>query len=97
MPVQFRIYTIKPGALEAFATEWTDKIRPLRLSLGFSIPGAWKVEATNQFVWLMAHQGPESWDALDRAYHESPERRAMHPDPARHIVGMEQYFVEPVD
>ena len=96
MPVQLRIYTINPGALEAFAAEWAEKIRPLRLRLGFAIPGAWKVEATNQFVWLMSYDGPESWDALDRAYHESPARRAMQPDPARHIASMEQRFVEPV-
>ena len=97
MPLQLRVYTIKPGALDAFAREWAETIRPLRLSLGFSIPGAWKVEATNQFVWLMAYEGPEPWDVLDRAYHESPQRRAMQPDPARHIAGMAHHFIEPVE
>lgn len=96
MPVQLRLYTIKAGALDAFASEWAENIRPLRLSLGFSIWGAWKVEATNQFVWVMAYEGPESWDVLDRAYHKSPQRRTMQPDPARHIVRMEHHFIEPV-
>ncbi len=96
MPIQLRIYTINRGALDEFAAEWQAQIKPLRLKLGFQIPGAWVVRATNQFVWLMSYDGPQDWEALDQAYHRSAERRAMQPDPARHIARVEHYFVEPV-
>lgn len=96
MPVQIRIYTINRGALHEFAAEWQTTIKPLRLKLGFQILGAWTVEATNQFVWLMSHEDAESWERLDQAYHNSEERKAMQPNPARHIARMEQYFMEPV-
>lgn len=95
MLTQLRVYTINRGALKDFADEWEQMIKPLRLKLGFSIEGAWTVEATNQFVWIMSYDGPKSWDTLDRAYFQSPERHAMQPDPARHIARMEHFFMEP--
>ena len=86
MPIQLRTYTINRGALKEFATEWERTIKPLRQKLGFKIDGAWTLEATNQFVWIMSYDGPESWETLDRAYF----------DPARHIARMEHYFMETV-
>jgi hypothetical protein len=96
MAIQIRIYTINKGALKLFANEWDEKIRPLREKIGFRVPGAWTIEATNQFVWLMEYDGPDSWDALDKAYFDSDERRDMDPNPGRLIARMEQYFMEPV-
>jgi hypothetical protein len=97
MPTQLRIYTIQHGALQDFAEEWKAKIKPLRLKLGFRVPAAWIVEAADQFVWLMRYDGPEDWEAVDQAYFQSEERKAMQPDPARYIARSEQYFVEPVE
>ena len=97
MPLQLRIYTINRGALEAFAAEWKTTIKPLREKLGFTIPSAWTLPATNQFVWLMQYDGPESWEALDQSYFSHPDRLAMDPNPARHIARMEAYFIEPVN
>jgi hypothetical protein len=94
MQTQLRIYTINRGALQTFTEEWEAKIYPLRLKIGFQVLGAWKVEATNQFIWFLAYNGSDSWEAMDKAYFESEERQTMIPDPARHIARIEQYFVE---
>ena len=96
MKIQLRIYTINRGALDIWVREWNTLIKPVRLRLGFSIPGAWTIKETNQFVWLMSYEGTESWEALDNAFHQSAERRAMDPDPARNIARIEQYFIDPV-
>jgi hypothetical protein len=96
MRVQLRIYTINRGALAEFVQEWQTKIRPLRLTVGFQVLSAWTVEATNQFVWLLAYDGPEAWEAKDNAYYQSEQRRTMVPDPARHIARTEHYFIESV-
>ena len=96
MPTQLRIYTVNRGALDEFAAEWRAKIRPLRMKLGYQISGAWTVQATNQFVWLLSYDGPEDWEAHDQAYYQSDERHAMQPDPARHIARVEHYFVDSV-
>lgn len=95
MKIQLRIYTINRGALEAFAREWREHVLPLREQQGFRILGAWTVAETNQFVWIMAHDGPGDWDTADRGYYAAPERRALDPDPARHIARIEHHFVEP--
>jgi len=96
MQAQLRIYTINRGALQTFTEEWKLNIHPLRVKIGFRVLSAWTVEATNQFIWLLAYDGPESWEAKDQAYFESDERQAMVPDPARLIARVEQYFVESV-
>jgi len=92
--IQLRIYTINRGALQQFAKEWNDLIRPLREKLGFKVHSAWAVASTNQFVWIMSYDGPHSWAEMDRAYFESDERRAMNPNPARNIARMEEYFMD---
>jgi hypothetical protein len=96
MPVQLRIYSITPGGLQQFAKEWQEKIRPVREKVGFSIPSAWTVEETNQFIWFMQYDGPNAWEDQDQLYFGSEERRAMNPNPARLITKMEQYFVAAV-
>ena len=95
MTTQLRMYTINRGALQQFTQEWNDNIRPLREKLGFRVIGAWTIETTNQFVWIMGYDGPASWEELDQAYFNSDERLAMDPNPARNIARMEEYFMKP--
>lgn len=94
MREQVRIYTINKGALDLFAAEWEEKIRPLREKLGFVIVAGWTVAATNQFIWALRYEGEGSFEEADQAYFASDERRTMDPDPARLIARMEQYSAD---
>ncbi len=96
MTTQLRIYTINRGSLHLFAKEWEEKVLPLRIEHGFQIHGAWTIEDTNQFAWLISWEGQESWDAKENAYYSSTNRRSMEPNPARLISRQEQYDVESV-
>ena len=96
MSVQLRIYTINRGRLRQFAEEWKKHVLPLRTEHGFEIDGAWIIEETNQFVWLMRYEGSESWEAREAAYYSSVDRKAIDPDPARHIARPEEYTVESI-
>jgi len=93
MPTQLRTYRIRDGETATFAREWREKILPLRQRLGFEVLGAWTVEESSEFVWVLRYKGPEVWQSLDRAYHESDERKAMDPNPARLILGAEERWV----
>lgn len=96
MNLQLRIYTINRGKLQDFASAWLKGVYPLRLKHGFVIPGAWTMDETNQFVWLIGYEGPDSWESKEQAYYDSPERLELDPDPAQYIARVEQYFVESV-
>ena len=96
MTLQLRIYTINRGKMEAFTEGWLKGVYPLRLKHGFTIPGAWVMEKTNQFVWLVGCADQEDWEAKERAYYASPERHALDPDPAQYIARTEQYFVKTI-
>lgn len=96
MTTQIRIYTINRGQLGQFVQEWEEKIRPLRQEIGFEVGGGWLLEETNQFVWLLSYDGPESWAKKDAAYYTSPTRLEMVPNPARLIARAEEYFAESV-
>ena len=86
MTWQIREYTVKPGEMEAWLEEWRTQIVPLRRRHGFEVLGAWTVDGTDQFIWIISHRGPGSWADADAEYYGSPERKAMDPDPARHLA-----------
>jgi hypothetical protein len=95
MTTQLRIYTINKGRLDDFVQAWAAGVYPLRLKNGYRIDGAWVIRERNEFVWLLSHDG-EDWEAQERAYYASPERAAVHPDPAQYIAKAEKWFVTPV-
>ena len=96
MPVQLRLYTINQGNLRQFADEWKKNVMPLRIEDGFQSDGAWIVEETNQFVWLLRYEGAESWEVKEAAYYSSAARKAVAPNPARLIARPEEFFVESI-
>jgi len=93
---QLREYAIKPGQLDRFADVWRSGVRPLREKKGFVIEGAWKIPSEERFVWIVSHDGPEGWEAANTAYYESPERKAMDPDPASFILSQRTAFIDRV-
>ena len=93
---QLRDYTIKPGQLEAFVSAWSKGVRPLRLKRGFVIEGAWKIPAEERFVWVVSYDKPDGWEAANKAYYDSPERKAMDPDPAKLILSQRTAFIDRV-
>ena len=96
MPTQIHIYTINRGRLDTFASEWRDKIKPLREKFGFAVSGGWKVKDTSQFIWFLSRDSAADRDAQNQAFYKPVKRRTLQPDPARHIARVEQYFVESV-
>jgi hypothetical protein len=94
--VQLRLCTIDKGRLDDFARAWHAGVYPLRLKMGYRIPFAATIPATNQFVWLVAYDGPESWEAKEAAYYASAARTQLSPDPAQWIARPEQMMVTPV-
>lgn len=94
--IQLREYTIAPGRLDEFADLWARTVRPLRQRKGFTVEGAWRLPSEGRFLWIVSHDGPAGWEAAERAYYDSPERRAMDPDPASFIVAKRTLFIEQV-
>jgi hypothetical protein len=93
---QLREYTIKPGELDTFANVWAAGVRPLRLKMGFVIEGAWKIPTEDKFIWVVSYDGPDGWEATNKRYYDSPERRALDPDPATFILAQRTTFIDRV-
>jgi NIPSNAP protein len=83
---QVREYTVKPGAMQDWVGEWRSRIVPLRERYGFEVLGSWAVDGTDQFIWIISYDGPKSWEQANDDYYSSPERKALDPDPARHLA-----------
>jgi hypothetical protein len=83
--VQLRRYKVAAGRMEQWLAEWRDRVRPLREAHGFKVLGAWAVEESGEFVWVIAYDGEGTFAEADAAYYGSPERAALDPDPARHL------------
>jgi hypothetical protein len=54
------------------------------------------VEESSEFVWVIAYGGEGTFAEADAAYYASPERAALDPDPARHLVEVRTDFVREV-
>jgi NIPSNAP len=94
MTRQVRVYRLRPGTLDAFVDEWRAQVAPLRRRHGLEIHGAWANVEDDTFVWIIGHEG--DFAAADHAYYESPERKALDPDPARHILEPRAFLARPV-
>jgi hypothetical protein len=97
MELVLRIYTIKPGELDDWVSEWRANVLPLRRRLGFEVLGAWASVEESTFTWLLGYDGPEGIAAANVAYYASPERTAIDPDPARHIAEARQLPVHALE
>jgi NIPSNAP protein len=93
---QLRDYTIKPGQLERFAEVWRANVRPLRQKMGFVVEGAWKIPSEEHFFWIVSYDGPAGWEAANKSYYDSPERKAMDPDPASFILSQRTAIIDRV-
>lgn len=93
MPFQLRRYTVKPGEMEDWLREWREKVKPLRARYGFQVVGSW-IHQPDQFVWIIRYDGPLSWEEADRAYYSSVERKALSPDPARHLANTDTLVMD---
>lgn len=91
---QLRVYTIAEGALDQFIEEWRAQVVPLRRKFGFEVVAAGADSETNTFAWLVAFDG--DFAARDAEYYASPEREAMDPDPARHVVQSDKRLLTPI-
>ncbi len=96
MTSQLRMYKAKEGELDAFIAEWRAQILPLRRKFGFRVDGAWAIRAKSEFIWILTYEGPEGFEARDAAYYAAPERKAVSPDPARHLTQIDTRLMEPV-
>ena len=89
MVSQLRMYRAKEGELDAFVREWRETILPLRLRFGFTVEGVWVIPPKGEFIWILSYDGPEGFEARDAAYYASAERKAVTPDPARHLASVD--------
>lgn len=89
MQTQLRVYRIAPGHLDDFVRDWTAGVPPLRRQFGFEVE-AWTADE-DRFIWLVRWPGPGSFADADARYYDSPERKALRPDPAQWLVETEKY------
>ncbi len=86
---QLRDFRIVPGALEQFAAEWRERVRPARVAAGFSVVGTWLVPDESRFIWVLGYDG--DFEAADEAYYAT---RAIEPDPARLVAEVSALFMD---
>ena len=95
MHCELRRYKIQPGKLDDFVSAWKAGVVPLREEFGFTFHGAWRVDDTSEFVWVLGHTDTESFESANRRYYESDTRKSLDPDPAQFITEVTESSARP--
>lgn len=94
---QLRMYRIAEGKLGEFVQQWLSGVVPLRRKMGFTIDGAWIGRGDDRFVWIVSYDGDEeAFRAKNAEYYDSPERKALDPNPAELIEESQEVLVTSV-
>lgn len=96
MEYQLRNYTVRSGEIEEWVEEWRTRVYPLRLKKGFKVLGAWTIMSENRFVWIIGWDGPGTFEKANKEYYDSAERKAIKPDPSRHLAATETHMLATV-
>lgn len=84
---QLRTYRVKPGQMDEFVELFHEHLVPAREALGFTVVGSWRGESEpDEFVWIVGHEAPDGWEAIEGAYYASPERAAVPQDPKNFLT-----------
>lgn len=86
---QLRTYRIRPGGMAGFRALWKDHVVPAREELGFVVNGGWFDEDADVFVWLVGHDAPDGWDAVEQAYYANARRETFPQDPREFVTEVE--------
>jgi hypothetical protein len=82
--------------VDDFVDAWTTGVLPLREKYGFTFHGAWAVDETNEFIWVLGHADTKSFESANRGYYESDARKSLNPDPAQFIAEVSKLPARPV-
>ncbi len=96
MHLEIRRYKIQSGHLDDFVSAWRQGVVPLREEYGFTFHGAWAVDETDEFVWILGHTDEQSFESANRRYYDSPARTSLDPDPAVYITEVSESPARPV-
>ncbi len=66
MIAQLRLYTVKPGQLDAFVSLFRESLAPIHEQYGIRILGAWVNREANEFIWLRAFPDEASIEPMTR-------------------------------
>jgi hypothetical protein len=95
MLCQVRTYQVRDGAMEEFVALWRDHIVPARATHGFTVLGAWRDLDDATFTWVVAHDAPDGWEPVEKAYYDSPERAGLPRNPADFLTGSQTKVMRP--
>jgi hypothetical protein len=96
MIAEMRTYTVKDGMLDTYLQLFNRQIVPNHKKYGIGVLGAWVDRQKNQVVWIRTFASREDRKAKLDIYEVSPERDAVFPIAAYHMVGAEVRVLENV-
>jgi hypothetical protein len=75
--------------MDDFRALWRDYVVPARQSVGFVVKGGWFDADENLFVWLVGHEAPEGWEAVERDYYANAPRDQFPHDPREFVADVQ--------
>ena len=96
MIAEVRTYTVKDGMLDSYLQLFNRQIIPNHKKYGISVLGAWVDKQKNQVTWIRTFASREERKRMLDTYEVSPERDAVFPIAAYHMLGADVKVLENV-
>ena len=93
---QLRRYKVRTEDWDEFVALFFEHIVPAREALGFRVDGVWGDRESGTFAWVVSHEAADGWEAVDRAYYESPERQSVPRDPRELLLEVDLQVLAPL-
>lgn len=94
MEYELRIYRVQAGRMAEFV-ELFRQVADARRAHGFEVLGPW-ITDDDGFIWITGYGGEDGFEAAVKRYYDSPERKAIQPEPASLLESMETRMMRPV-
>jgi len=93
---QLRRYRVRTEDWDEFVDIREQVLLGALEALGFRVDGVWGDRESGTFGWVVSHEAADGWEAVDRAYYESPERQSVPRDPRELLLEVDLQVLAPL-
>ena len=76
---EYRVDEIAEGKMDQWTDVFKNTLMPIHQALGVSIPGVWRHDESNEFIWIRTVRDADHMEEVHKAVVSDPKFQACNP------------------